>query len=177
MKKTAQSLALRIAQISEEHTATEISEAIGILKSYGTGSDLFTYLATATKKERRKLKKKDPVRGGMLKPIDQIISKVVRDIEKSNPSKYQILVELDKLVRQGKVLETNEDLRRFGETVSKDFRPRRTRRDSISALMAILVLLPEPDLEQLVERVLYNSPKQQPDEYQNLARYIIHGKR
>lgn len=177
MKKTARSLALHIAQILEEHTDTEISEAIGILRRYGSTSELFTYMATSTREESFQAAKKFSNNGRASKPLDQITSKVVRDIEKSDPTKYRLLSEFDKLVRQGKVLETNEALRRFGETISKDFRPRKARKDSISALMGILVLLPESDIEQLIKHVIDNSPKRQSDEYQNLASFLIQGKR
>jgi hypothetical protein len=177
MKKTTHSLALRIAQILEEHTAAEVSEAIAILKRCGTKSELLAYLAAATRKESSQETKKASGSGGTSKPIDQVTSKVVRDLEKSDPAKHQLLSELDKLVRQGRVLETNEALRRFGETVSKNFRPKTNRKDNISALMAILAPLPEIDLEQLIKDVLDNSPKRQSDEYQKLASFLIRGRR
>lgn len=177
MKKTTHSLALRIAQILAEHTAAEVSGAIEILKRYGTTSELLTYLATTTRKERPQATKKVSDSGGKSKPIDQITSKVVRGLEKTDPAKHQILSEFDRLVRQGKVLETNEDLRRFGETISKDFRPRTARKDNISALMSVLAPLPVTDLELLIKPVLDSSPKQKSNEYQNLAEFLIHGKR
>lgn len=176
MKKTSRSLALRIAQLLEEHSAIEISEAISILGRCGTTSELLTYLAAATGQKEPRAKKKTSDSGGGAKPIDQMTSKAVRDLEKSDPERHQVLSELDKLVRRGEVLETNESLRRFGETVSKDFHARTARRDNISALMSVLAPLPVSELELLIKRVLDNAPKRKSDEYQNLARFLIQGK-
>ena len=173
----SRSLALRIAQILEEHTDSEVLDAISILKKAGTTSDLLKYLASATKNQLPPSKSTAAVHSSSSKPLDQITSKAVRDLENTEPDKYKILVEFEKLVRQGKVLETNESVRRFGETVSKDFRARTARKDNISALMSALAILQVGELDNLLKRVLDSSPRRGSNEYHNLAEFLIRGKK
>ena len=175
MNNNPNSLALRIAQILEEHTAEEVDDAIAILKRCGTTSKLLAYLAAATQTTRPRKRNNPPNASSKPKPLDQVTSKAVRDLEKRDPGKYQLLLEFDKLVRQAKVLETNDALRRFGEGISKDFRARTARKDNISALMTTLAQLSKEDLKQSIERALENSASSKSGEYQRLARFLIRG--
>ncbi|MDE0522599.1 MAG: hypothetical protein OXH79_11645, partial [Boseongicola sp.] len=132
-----------------------------------------TYLAAATKPSQSTGRRKTPSGGRKSKPLDQVTSKAVRDLEKSDPEKHQLLLEFDSLLRQGRVLETNDAVRRFGESVSKDFRPRTARKDNISALMTALARLGEEELAKSLNQALENSSRKKVDEYQRLARFLM----
>lgn len=173
MKKNANALALHIAQILEEHSAAEISEAISILRRGQTTSELLTYLAAATKPASSMSREKDSAVKKRSKPLDQVISKAVRDLEKSDPVKHRRLLEFDNLLRQGRVLETNASVRRFGELVSKDFRSRTSRKDNISALMSALVRLEEDELNKALDQAMESSSVNKSNEYQRLAQYLM----
>ena len=176
MKKNVNSLALRIAQIQEEHSPEEIADAIALLNRYGTISELLNFLATSVSNERKKKIRKQSTSTPKTKSIEQVTSNAVRKLENSDPIKYQILLEFDKVVRSGKVLQTNEALRRFGERLSKEFRSRNNRKDNISTLMTLLSQMPESDLNYWLKQVYENSPAQQSNEYQKLATFLIRGK-
>ncbi|WP_299616792.1 hypothetical protein [uncultured Tateyamaria sp.] len=175
MTKNSNVLALRIAQILEEYTAKEIAEAISTLRKCDTTSELLTYLAAATKPSQASNRRKGSAAEKRPKPIDQVTSKAVRDLEKTDPDKYQLLLEFDSLLRQGRLLETNDAVRRFGEFVSKDFRSRTARKDNISALMTSLARLDESELRKSLKRAFENPTSQKSDEYQRLARFLMSG--
>ena len=104
MRKSTRSLALRIAQILEEHSSDEIADAIGILEKYGYNSDLLRYLAATSGSDRIAKPEKAFRSTSASKPIYQTTSKAVLDLERSDPQKHRILLEFDKLVREGRVL-------------------------------------------------------------------------
>ena len=179
MRSSAHAIALRIALILEEASPDELGEAIDILRRCGNGSDLLKYLAAASKGHPVKPQRKAPSSTKAAKPIDQMTSKAVLDLEETDPKKHQVLAEFDRLVRQGKVLATNEALRKFGERISKEFRSRKVLKDNISAVMATLAPMPQNDMERHIKVALDSSPRREADEYQyqNLANYLMHGHR
>ena len=177
MSKSAYAIALRIALILEESSPEELAEAVDILQQCGNNADLLKYLSAASKGRPEKLAKKASRNSKATKPIDQMTSKAVLDLEKSDPSKHQVLAEFDKLVRQGNVLPTNEALRRFGERISKDFRPRAARKDNIGAVMATLAPMAQYDMEKHIKMALDSTPRREAEEYQKLANYLMHGNR
>lgn len=177
MKKTSRSLALKIAQIIEEHTSKEIAEAIKILEDAGSTSGLLHFLSSAPVKRAPRILRKPLLKSDEPPEIDQVTSKAVARLEKTDPQKYRVLSEFEALLRKGQVLPTNDALRRLGETISKDFRTRSSRKENISALMVALASLQKSDLERLIESVLDSSNREKVDQYRNLANYLMHGKR
>ncbi|NVK47633.1 MAG: hypothetical protein HWE33_15160 [Rhodobacteraceae bacterium] len=177
MSKSVHAIALKIALIIEETSPEDLAEAIDVLRQCGNNSELFKYLSAASQKQSTKPEKKVSSISKATKPIDQMTSKAVLSLEKTDPKKHQVLAEFDRLVRQGKVLPTNEALRRFGERVSKDFRPRAARKDNISAVMATLAPMTQGDMEKHIAMVLKDVPRRETDEYQKLANYLMHGHR
>ena len=173
MKKDATALARHIAQILEEHSAAEISEAISILRRRQTTSELLTYLAATAKPASSMGREKGSAVKKSSKPLDQMTSKAVRDLKKSDPVKHRRLLEFDTLLRQGRVLETNASVRRFGELVSKDFRSRTSRKDNISALMSALARLEEDELNKALGEAMESSYANKSNEYQRLAQYLM----
>ena len=177
MRNKSRSIALRIAQIINDNSSDEIFEAIAILKLCGSTSELLSYLALASKNSKPTGTGSSSHRTRKSKPIDQITSKAVLDLEKTDPDKYETLLHFDRLVRQGKVLETSDMLRRFGETVSEDFRPRTSRKGNISELMTQLATLPQEEMVKVIEKASKNTAKRSSDGFQELASFLIEGKR
>lgn len=177
MKDTTRVLASRIACIVEGHTAEEIVEAIDILKERDTSPELLTYLGSAAKEKSARPAGQSSPRRAKVKPIDQVTSKAVLNLEKTDPEKHRVLREFDQMLRQGKVLATNRAIRRFGEKISKDFRPKTSRKDNISALMSLLASLPQAAVERIVRLAIDNTRIEEADGYQNLANFLIGGNR
>ncbi|MBO9468400.1 hypothetical protein J7443_24465 [Tropicibacter sp. R15_0] len=177
MSSSSHAIALRIALILEEASPEELAEAIDILRRCGNSSDLLQYLAATSKANPQKSQRTARKSTKATKPIDQMTSKSVLELEKTDPNKHQVLAEFDRLVRQGKVLATNDALRKFGERISKEFRPRKALKDNISAVMAMLAPMPQNDMERHIKMALDSSPRREADEYQKLANYLMHGGR
>jgi hypothetical protein len=123
MNSTALSLALRIAQLLEEHSETELQEALSLLERHGLRSELLDYLAQrkADSRASRPKRKSESTRPR----LEDTTSRAVLRLRDSDPDKFRLLSEFDLMVRRGQVLATLEDLKRFGERISKDFQPRK----------------------------------------------------
>ena len=147
MTRISESLALRIAQLLVEHTEQELRLAVELLRVHGHDSALLDFLAQDNAKALGA-----KVRGcgaTSIKPLHETTSRAVLKLRDNDPETFWILADFDLMVRRGQLLESNEDLRRFGERVSKDFVPRKARRETIGALMAALAERALPDLDQL----------------------------
>ena len=177
MKDRSHSVALQIAQIIEENSSQDVSKAVAILRKCGSISELLGYLIAVPESSTSTRVKKSSGPATRTKPIDQIVSKAVRELEKSDPDKFVVLSRFDRLVRQGKALESNDSLRRFGENISKDFRHRSARKDNISALMTVLAHMPKEELVAAIEKAVENSARSNFSEFQNLASFLMQGKR
>lgn len=174
MSKTTNSLALRIAQILEDHPESEIKKAVELLRQCGWGSDLLVYLAAPRTRLQKTLPHSFSTK--RTKTTQEITSRAVLNLQEKDPEKYRILSEFDSMVRRNQLLPTNEDLRRFGEKVSKSFEPRKSRKETIGALMAVMSERTNRDLEELIEFSASFGVSGATDEYQRLARYLIKGK-
>jgi hypothetical protein len=166
-------LALRIAQLLEDHTDREVRDAVQMLREHGYNSTLLEYLAgdrstVATSKQRGSRLK--------AKPIHESTSRAVLRLREADPEKYRLLSDFDVMIRRGQLLPTNEDLRRLGERVSKDFEPGKSRKETISGLMAVLADRPVKEIEQLIEFAASFGVAGDSDEFQRLAQFLITGK-
>ena len=174
MKENAADLASHIDQILREHSTSEIREAVSILRKHQTNSELLlNYLDVAAKPASSTGREKGSTVKKSSKPLDQVTSKAVRNLEKSDPVKYRRLLEFENRLRQGRVLKTNASVRRFGESISKDFRSRASRKDNISALMSALVRLEEDRLNKALDQAMESSHEKKSGEYQRLAEYLM----
>ena len=177
MKQSANSLALKIAQILEEYTREEIDSALKILSHYGRGEALFQYLASgrdSRQSPRGKTRQARP--RSEAKPIEESVSRAVLNLKSGEKEKFRVLSEFDKLVRSGKVLRSNLALRQFGANVSKDFRPGRSRRESIGAVMAVLADRSFEDISQLVDQAISSENVTTEGDFHRLARFLIRGR-
>ena len=170
-------IALRIALIIEEASPDELGKAIDILMRSGYDSDLLRYLATISIGLVTNPPGKSPVSTMADKPIGQVASKSVLDFEKTNPEKYQVLAEFDRLVQKREVFATNESLRKFGQKISKEFRSGNTFKDNVGVIMATLASMSQHEMERNIRLALDISSRSEADEYRNLANYLIHGHR
>lgn len=170
---SALSLALRIAELIEAHSEKEMRAAIAVLEAHGIGSPLLELLA----REQRRAKSVTS-KGSIDSRVDAsaTTSKAVLQLRTSDPEKFHILSEFDHMVRRGQVLSRADDLRRFGQRISKDFEPRKSRKETIAPLMALLATRTLPELEQLIEFAASFGVAGDTDEYQRLARFLIKGK-
>lgn len=174
MTRSPISLALKIAQLIEEYSDREIRDAVGLLQQFGQGEELLRFLSG----RRRTAAPSSPSHSAPLKvkSLDEITSRAVLKLKDSDPEKFKILSEFDLMVRRGQLLPAHEDLRRFGERVSKNFEPRKARKETISAVMTILADRPVLEIERLIEFAASFGVEGSTDEYQRLARFLIEGK-
>lgn len=173
MKKGTISLALQIAQLLEDYSEVELRNAVSLLRKHGLGSALLEYLSEKHKTPGQPNLPQPP----KTKPVHESTSRAVLSVKNADPEKFRVLEEADALIRRGQLLPTNEDLRRFGERLSKDFEPKKSRKETISSLMAVLADRSVRDIEELVEFAASFGVEGNTDEYQRLAHFLIKGKR
>ncbi|WP_041768771.1 hypothetical protein [Pseudovibrio sp. FO-BEG1] len=175
MKKKSRILALQLAQLLEEYTATEISEAVKLLEASGSTSGLLTYLNKGNASKQPISLTSRRRQAVAPKQTEQATSKAVRELLKSDPDRYQVLFEFDQVLRRGDALKRSADLRRFGEVISKEFHPRSNRRDNISALMSVLTLLPIEEMKKRINEALSTSDDRSSSNYEKLATFLMSG--
>jgi len=108
--------------------------------------------------------------------MEEITSRAVLALKGKDAEKFHVLSEFDALIRRGQLLPTNDDLRRFGERLTKDFEPKKARRETLSSLMSVLAGRSVKDIEELIEFSASFGVAGNTDEYQRLAHYLIKGK-
>lgn len=172
MKSTPLSLALRLATILEEFSDKEIRAAIAILESHGGRAYLLDYLMDSGEETGSATDANTPI---SKKRAEVQRSKAVSKLESSDPEKFSVLSEFEAMIRMGQILISLEDLKRFGEQFSKDFSPRKSRKETISALMTEMASRPILEIERLVEYAASFGTNGNTDEFQHLANYIIKG--
>lgn len=177
MKKGTLSLALHLAALIEGHSDDELQSAVNLLKKYGSGESLLDALS---RRDGRSIEgsthPRQTVKSKPNKSSSEIVSRAVLALKEKEPEKYRLLYEFDSLVRREQILPTNEDLRRFGERLSKSFVPKKVRRETISALMTTLASRTTGDIENLIAFAATFGVSGATDEYQRLAQFLIEGK-
>lgn len=177
MTRSVSLLALKIAQILEEYTDDEIEAAVRALSRYGRGAGLFAYLATTRNASPAQSTKKSQARPKRdAKSIEESVSRAVSKLQSVDPEKFQLLSEFDQLVRSDKALRSNVELRQFGAQISKDFRPGKSRKDSISAVMNVLAERSVEDIKHLINQAVSTEPVATEGEFQRLAKFLIKGR-
>jgi hypothetical protein len=173
MKSRVSLLAQRITAIREEFSESEIQSALKRLEKQDSASQVRAPLGSVKKTSRLR-----PTSHRRKKKTTQDQrSKAVIRLEHQDPEKYRVLFELDSLLRNGSVLPRVNDITRLGESLTKDFTSRGSRRDSISKLMTVLASRSFDEISTVVNAVLSNRELQNDEsDYQRLARFIITGK-
>lgn len=176
MTKRPNSLALKIAQIMEDHTSDEIEAAIRLLGKYGRGTALFDFLSDGRGVSKPQPRGPRPSKQRISKPIEETSSRAILKLEKSDPKKFSVLSGFDRLVRSENALQTNLALRQFGAKISKNFKPGKSRKELISAVMTVLSERPLEDIEQLIAQTVVPAKREDGSEYQRLADFLIKGR-
>jgi hypothetical protein len=173
MSRSTLTLALRIAQLIEAHSEKEIRAAVSLLEKHGVGSELLSFVARRRDSFVPKVK---PSAMDARLSQGNTASRAMLQFRESEPEKFHVLSEFDRMIRRGQVLTAPEDLKRFGQQVSKDFRPKKSRKETIGPLMATLAERPLPELRKLIEFAASFGVAGGTDEYQRLAQFLIKGK-
>lgn len=176
MKKKSRLLALKLAAILEEYSGVEVREAIEILKGCGHNGDLLNYLGAPLSNVSRKSNRAQSSVSRTISGESENLPRYLLNLKDSEPEKFNILSEFDQILRAGDLFTSNSDLSSFGETLSKSFRRRKTRRESIAAIMNILSKKNLDEIRSLVELAVSSKNSKNGSSYQNLANFLIKGK-
>lgn len=145
-----------------------------MLHSHGADSMLLDFLVGNIESPTRSKRKN--IDASPSKALEETTSRAVHKLRDEDPDKYRVLSEFDLMLRNGRLLSTHENLRRFGERISKDFTPRKSRKDTIGALIAVMADRPLSEIAQLVEFAASFGVEGDADDYQRLAQFLIKGK-
>lgn len=165
-------IALRISLIKEEFPEADIFEAVKFLEGRGSSSALLDYLANRKVMNGRAKERKSSRKN---KSIGEQRSQAVIELEDKDPEKFQVMSEFDALVRKGVILPELDDIKRLGERLNKGFKPRNSRKEAISKLMALIANLPLEEIKEIL-RLTRSSNNDRSTEYHDLAQFIITGK-
>lgn len=174
MTSSALALALRIAQLIEQHSEKDIRAAIALLETHGIGSPLLDFLAlvrTNADSPKRKLDYGSPPAS-----VGITNSRAVLQLREADPEKFRLLNELDQMIRYGKILSRFSDLKRFGEEISKAFQPKKSRKETIERIISMLAEHPLPEIEKLIQHATSFGTAGDGDEYQRLSKFILNSR-
>jgi len=95
----------------------------------------------------------------------------------SDPERYRILSEFERMIRTGEALLSFGEIKRLGMTISKSFEPAKSRKDTISGLMALLAQMPRDETEETTQTVTEHAKSSDKggSSYVRLAEYLISG--
>jgi hypothetical protein len=169
----ARALALKIALLIEEHSETEIEAAVSSLRKFGSTSALLEFLSGYQVKGEQKARRRE---GKGVEPVHRTASLDLSQLQESDPERYSLLRKFERLLREQVALKSFEELKRFGAAVSKEFRPRKSRKESISPLLEAIVHRPIVEIEEMMRAAVSSESRDDSEEYQRLARFLIEGK-
>lgn len=161
-------LALRIALLLEEYSQDEIAAAIRLLKSHADVSSLLSFMKDPSPK-------KEKLSGKRVRAVEAPASKVLLQLRDVEPRKYELLREFEAMLRAGTALPTFDDLKRFGERISKEFVLRKSRNESINPLLLVLLSRPVEEIEELLRLAKTTDASPGEDQYLRLARFLMKG--
>jgi hypothetical protein len=173
MNKATLSLSLRIAQLLHDNSENDLRDAVEVLRKYGYSGEFLSFLAEYRSSERKINRVSSSTK---TKPVEETRSRAVLILKNKEPEKFRVLSEFDSMVRRGQLLPKHEDLKRFGERLSKSFEPKKARKETIGVLMAVLAERSVNEVEELIQFAASFGISGATDEYQRLARFLIKGK-
>lgn len=171
MKKSSLGLAFKLAALVEEYSEQEVRTALDLLERHGHDEFLI-------RRATHVLLSNSPVARSPIKVKDKTpdsTSKAVLKLKEIDSEKFRVLAEFDALVRRGQMLPTGDELKRFGERLSKEFRTKKSRAENINTVMAALSVKSIADIEQEVAYAASLGVSGDTDEYQRLAKFLITG--
>ena len=167
-KAVVEAAADRIGLILEEYSRSEIAAAIRLLRENGIDSSPFKALAPSRPK-RSGASGSTPKRDPKL-----VRSKATTALKETDPAKFEVLSEFEKLLREGQLYPQTADLRTLGDRLEKGFPDLKNRRDLISRLMGCLAQRSLDEIRAVVKDAIPAGERAR-DEYHKLATYIIRG--
>ncbi len=169
--------ALKISLILEEYKPEELKKAVEILRDSGRSGILLDYLADERSHASRRVRKPGKLSTGRSQLLDsEQRPKALLQLEESEPEKFDLLSELDNLIKSGKILRTNEAVRSLGERVSKSFVGKKTKRESITSLYEVLAESDIDNIRNIIEVAIAPHTHVGDDNYRRLAEFLIKGK-
>ncbi|MHA6768449.1 hypothetical protein [Sphingobium ummariense] len=166
-----------MALILEEYTPTELKLAVTMLRNSGRSGILLDYVASERQHSSRKPKKTEkPASGRNQASLSGTKSRAISKLEEIEPEKFVILREFENLIQAGEVLKTNEAVRNLGERTSKKFVAKKSRKESIAALLGVLAEGSMEDVRNVIEAAIAPDEPADGDQYQRLADFLIKGK-
>ncbi|MBZ8132500.1 hypothetical protein CLD20_04360 [Afifella sp. IM 167] len=84
--------------------------------------------------------------------------------------------EFEKLIQAGEVLKTNEAVRNIGDLTGKKFVVKKSRKESIAALLVVLAESNIEDIRNFIKAAIAPEERVGGDQYQRLADFLIKGK-
>lgn len=107
------------------------------------------------------------------------LSKVVADLEKTDPDKFELLSRLDRAIRNGELLKSLDSIRMRGAMLDKEFNPGKSRKGAVSRFMKLLVSLPIEDSKKQIDAIIESerNSENSDEAYAKLASFLIHGKK
>lgn len=171
MTKSTFSVALRIALLIEEFSERELREAASLIEARGGRSFLLDYISGSS------LQKKRPDSKRAVAPRREVTqSKVLSELKLQEPEKFGLLSEFEAMLRRGVILPAFEDIKRLGEQLSKKFVPRKSRKESISPLIALIAERSLDEIRKVIDQAASFDGSKNSDEYQRLGKFLVKGK-
>lgn len=169
MKSRTLRAALRIALIVEEFSEDEITEAVFLLEKQAHTSNLFSYLSNNTSRQDSPLADKQSSTRGFNRTSDAVLA-----FETSDPEKFELLSRFEFSLQKGKFLSSINEVRKFGESLSKDFPTKGSRKELVNQIIKLLAKYTTQDIKAAIKQAVgYSSPD---ESYQQLANFIIAGR-
>ncbi len=95
------------------------------------------------------------------------------DLKASNPASYSQLISFERKLNEGILLPGAEELKRFGQALSKGFKPGKGRSETIAALLLELSGLLPDDIETAVRHAESGIGSSDAGEFKQLAHFLI----
>lgn len=166
MRGRVRKAALQILLLQTEFTQSELAEAARYVSENSTDDFLELFKDTRAPEGRKKPR--------AVAFTDQV-SPAVAALEGRDVAKYELLREVDSLVRSGQILPKLEDVRKLGERISKEFDSGKSRKEAVPKLMLELSSKPTPEIRALFQEIVQTA-EDGSSEYAALASFLIHGK-
>jgi len=130
-------LAQVIAKLQSEYTDEEMDEAFRLLQR-ASGSQIRNLLET------RRL----PVHAKRVPLVQELAS-----LREREPDTYALIESFRRKLEAGELLPSLAELRSFGVSLDKEFKPSKSRSETIPRVVRLLLQIPEADLRRIIEAV------------------------
>jgi hypothetical protein len=169
MSRRVRQAALRIMTLLEEFAPEELAEALSLIGE-GPEQDLLAFLrriaSAPPRPSRPRVARSEALSSGETRALQKV--------KHTDGEKYRVLSEFEGRIRGGAILTTLEDLRAFGDSLTKHFAPGKSRKEALERVMALLATM---DLGAIREAIARVPPGRGGGEgaYRRLANHIISG--